>query len=107
MDKLQFTDNYVLYEDRGNDQLRFKCTTSDGAARPGIDAIDLVPYEWIHVVGVYDGAEARVYLNGEKKGVLPLTGTVNPGQKATLYLIINLVLSSFKISLVKVNVSYP
>ncbi len=78
------TDNYVLYEDKANNQLRFKVTTSDGAARPGIAAADLVKDQWIYVVGVYDGSEARVYLNGVKKGVLPLTGIVKPGQAATL-----------------------
>ena len=78
------TDNYVLYEDKGNNQLRFKVTTSGGAARPAIPAADLKKGEWINVVGVYDGANAMVYLNGVLKGTLPLTGTVNAGQVATL-----------------------
>ncbi|MDP1678017.1 MAG: glycerophosphodiester phosphodiesterase family protein [Bacteroidota bacterium] len=78
------TDNYVLYEDKGNNQLRFKATTSGGAARPGISAADLKTGEWINVVGVYDGANAMIYLNGVLKGTLPLTGTVNAGQSATL-----------------------
>lgn len=78
------TDQYVLYEDKANNQLRFKVSTSDGAARPAIEAADLVVDQWIQVVGVYDGAEARVYLNGVRKGVLPITGTVNIGQSATL-----------------------
>lgn len=78
------SDQYVLYEDKGNNQLRFKVATSDGAARPAIEAADLVVDQWIQVVGVYDGTEARVYLNGEKKGMLPITGTVNTGQAATL-----------------------
>lgn len=78
------TDQYVIYEDRGNNQLRFKVTTSGGAARPAIQAADLKTGEWINVVGVYDGANAKIYLNGVLKGTLPLTGTVNPGQAATL-----------------------
>ncbi|MFA6980846.1 MAG: LamG-like jellyroll fold domain-containing protein [Ignavibacteriaceae bacterium] len=78
------TDNYVIYEDRGNNQLRFKVATSGGAARPAINAADLKTGEWIHVVGVYDGVNAKIYMNGLLKGTLPLTGTVNKGQVATL-----------------------
>ncbi|MDP3148090.1 MAG: LamG-like jellyroll fold domain-containing protein [Ignavibacteria bacterium] len=78
------TDNYVLYEDRGNNQLRFKVSTTGGAARPGIAAADLKTGEWIHVVGVYDGANASIYLNGVFKNSLPVTGTVKTGQVATL-----------------------
>lgn len=78
------TDNYVIYEDRGNNELRFKAATSGGAARPGIKAADLKTGEWIHVVGVYDGTNAMIFMNGILKGTLPLTGTVNKGQSATL-----------------------
>ena len=77
-------DQYVIYADRGNKELRFKATTSGGAARPGIPQVDLITGKWINVVGVYDGANAMVYLNGVKKGVLPLTGTINAGQIAML-----------------------
>jgi len=90
------SDNYILYLDRGNDELRFKVTTSNGAARPGIPAADLVLNQWLHVVGVYDGnttptaGEARIYLDGVLKdteignnnGGSGLTGTVTPGQVA-------------------------
>ncbi|MDD8017219.1 MAG: glycerophosphodiester phosphodiesterase family protein [Bacteroidota bacterium] len=78
------TDNYVLYEDKGNNQLRFKVSTSNGAARPAIPAADVKTGEWIHIVGVYDGTNAMIYLNGVLKGTLPLTGTVNAGQVAML-----------------------
>ncbi len=78
------TDQYVLYEDKGNSELRFKVTTSSGAERPGIPDADLVSGEWIHIVGVYDGTNAMIYLNGILKDTHPLTGTVNPGQNATL-----------------------
>jgi len=73
------TDNYVLYEDKGNNQLRFKCRAGADAARPAIAAADLVTGEWIHIVGMYDGTEASIYLNGVKKNSLPLAGTVVPG----------------------------
>ena len=78
------TDNYVLYEDRGNSELRFKVSTSSSAERPGIPDSDIPTGEWIHVVGVYDGAHAMIYLNGELKDSHAITGTVKPGQVATL-----------------------
>ncbi len=78
------TDNYVIYEDKGNNELRFKVTTSDGAARPGIPTSALVANKWIHIVGVYDGTNAMIYLNGVFIKSLPLTGTVNAGQVATI-----------------------
>jgi len=78
------TDNYVIYEDRGNNELRFKAATSGGAARPGIKAAELKTGEWLHIVGVYDGTNTKIYMNGILKSTLPLTGTVNKGQVATL-----------------------
>lgn len=79
------TDNYVIYEDKGNKELRFKVTTTNGAERPGIPVDDLVVGEWLHVAGVYDGSSAKIYLNGELKDTHPnLTGNVRPGQNATL-----------------------
>ena len=78
------TDNYVLYGDRGNSELRFKVVTSVGAERPGIPSADVKAGEWIMVSGVYDGVNAMVYLNGVLKDSHPLTGTVKTGQVATL-----------------------
>ncbi|MCA9732818.1 MAG: T9SS type A sorting domain-containing protein [Deferribacteres bacterium] len=78
------TDNYVIYEDRGNNELRFKVTTFNGAERPGIPGAELVKDEWMNVIGVYDGAEARVYLNGVLKDTHPLTGNVKPGDIVTM-----------------------
>jgi len=77
-------DQYVLYGDRGNSELRFKVTTSVSAERPGIPNADLTKGEWINIVGVYDGTNAMIYLNGVKKDSHPLTGTVKTGQVATL-----------------------
>ena len=77
-------DNYVIYADKGNKELRMKVSTSGGAARPGIPQADLISGEWMHIVGVYDGANAMIYLNGVKKGVLPLTGNIVAGQVAML-----------------------
>ena len=78
------TDNYVIYEDKGNSELRFKVSTSNGAERPGIRETDLRVNEWLHIVGVYDGSNAMIYLNGELKDTHSLTGIVNPGQVANL-----------------------
>lgn len=78
------TDQYVLYEDKGSNELRFKVSTSVSAERPGIPAADLKANEWIHVVGVYDGSAAKIYLNGVLKDTHPITGTVKTGQAATL-----------------------
>lgn len=61
-------DNYILYLDRGNQELRFKVTDADGTAeRPGIPESMLTLEEWNHVLGVYDGSEgvAKIYFNGE------------------------------------------
>lgn len=93
-------DEYVLYLDRANRELRFKVTLANGeAARPGIPESMLKVGEWIHVVGVYDGkasptvGEARIYLNGELMDThvghdaavgTGLTGNVRTGQTAGL-----------------------
>ena len=73
-------DQYALYLDKGNKELRFKVTTVTSAERPGIPEIDLISGEWIHLVGVYDGTAAKIYLNGVLKDSHPLTGNVKPGQ---------------------------
>jgi len=73
------TDEYSLYEDRGNKELRFKSTSVTGAARPGIPESEILTGEWINVVGVYNGTVAMIYLNGVKKKELALTGNVRSG----------------------------
>lgn len=80
-------DNYVLYLDKNNDELRFKVTTTaGGAARPGVPASLLNTTDWLHVMGVYDGeGEARIYYNGELAGALSaagMTAAVRSGQVA-------------------------
>ncbi|MDP3580776.1 MAG: LamG-like jellyroll fold domain-containing protein [Ignavibacteria bacterium] len=77
-------DQYVLYEDKGNNELRFKVATSASAERPGIPAASLVAGQWLHIVGVYDGSNAKIYLNSIMMDNHPLTGTVKPGQIAML-----------------------
>lgn len=58
-------DNYVLYLDEGAAELRFKVTNAAGAfARPGIPQSQLQVGRWHHVVGTFDGATARIWLDG-------------------------------------------
>ena len=61
-------DSYILYLDKGNNELRFKVTDVDGTAeRPGVPADMLTTEEWHHVMGVYDGSQssAKIYFDGE------------------------------------------
>jgi len=87
-------DCYVLYLNNftgtADDELRFKVSDQDGTAeRPGIPEANLVLNEWMHVVGVYSGAdgEARIYLNGglqDTHSNVNLTSVVEAGQAAGL-----------------------
>jgi glycerophosphoryl diester phosphodiesterase len=59
-------DSYILYLDKSNAELRFKVKDNDiDVERPGIPESLLSTGNWIHVVGVYNGDEAMIYLNGE------------------------------------------
>jgi len=59
-------DSYILYLDKVNAELRFKVKDNDGdAERPGIAEADLLVGTWMHIVGVYNGYNAMIYLNGE------------------------------------------
>ncbi len=61
-------DNYVMYLDKGNNELRFKSTTAtNGAERPGIPAKLLDTTAWHHVMGVFNGSNAsdRIYFDGQ------------------------------------------
>lgn len=81
-------DAYVLYLDRGNNELRFKVTDNNGTAeRPGVPASMIVPEQWHHVMGVYDGANqsAKIYFDGDLIDVhtnASLTDPVQIGQIA-------------------------
>lgn len=60
-------DNYVLYLDKANEELRFKVTDADGTSeRPGIPEAMLPYVRWFHVAGVYRAAAqaAEIYLDG-------------------------------------------
>lgn len=65
-------DNYVMYLDKTNAELRFKATDNASptgvstGAHPGIPAAMLNTSSWFHVMGVYDGTQgsSKIYLNG-------------------------------------------
>ncbi len=76
-------DNYVLYLDKANNELRFKATNASGVTtsssqHPGVRASLLNKTDWLHVMGVYDGDRARVkmYFNGQ---LVDVTSHPNPG----------------------------
>ena len=83
-------DSYVLYFDKGANELRFKVTDdNDTAERPGVPADSLNAEEWHHVMGVYDGANAsaKIYFNGDLVDVHTNAGLVDPvapGQIASI-----------------------
>ena len=93
------TDCYVLYLDKGNNELRFKIGDVNGhAARPGIPAAFLQTNEWLHIAAVYNGnfgsaGRASIYLNGvlmdshvgnDSSLGVGLTANVKPGQVASM-----------------------
>lgn len=84
-----YQDSYIIYEDKNNQEIRFKITDNTGTnQRPGIPQEDLSLDVWYHIAGVYDGEvkEARIYLNGELKDTHMHAGLwdpVQPGQDAT------------------------
>ncbi|MCO6045290.1 LamG domain-containing protein [Aeoliella sp. ICT_H6.2] len=86
------SDSYVMYLDKGNNELRFKVTDANGtstSAHPGIPAAMLDTTDWHHVMGVYDGTagSVKIYYDGVLADIasMPTTvGTVRPGQVASL-----------------------
>ena len=80
-------DYYVLYLDKGNQELRFKVKDGLGLlSRPGISQSDLILNQWIHIAGVYNGKEAMIYLNGELMDSHTTTGigTLGSNQDAEI-----------------------
>lgn len=88
-------DNYALYLDRANGELRFKVATANGAAeRPGASAyvVDKKRGEWVHVVGMLDpndaaGPSAKIYLDGvlrDRHTAVNLASTLPAGQLAAI-----------------------
>jgi hypothetical protein len=58
-------DAYIMYLDKGNEEIRFKVKDVDGdAERPGIHESYLTLNKWYNIVGVYNGHNAMIYLDG-------------------------------------------
>lgn len=88
-------DNYVMYLDKANGELRFKVATANGhAERPGASAtlIDKRMGQWMHVVGQLDphdpaGPSAKLYLNGvlrDRHTAVKLNSSLPAGQLAAI-----------------------
>ena len=83
-------DNYVLYLDKGANELRFKATTTGGtssAAHRGVPASMLDTSNWHHVMGTFDGSAgaSKIYFNGnlvDISSVNTTNGLVRAGQLA-------------------------
>lgn len=92
-------DNYVLYLDKGNNELRFKATnqaggSTVGAQHPGVAASLLNTTDWVHVMGVYDAQKGRsmIFYNGQLADISAQAGasqllanqTIRTGQIASI-----------------------
>ena len=75
-------DLYDMYEDKGNNELRVKVSTTGGAERPGIPTAQLQKDQWIHIAGVYDGAasQMKIYMDGQLIDTHNLAGVINGTQ---------------------------
>lgn len=79
-------DIYDMYEDKNNNELRVKVTTTVSAERPGIPTAQLETNRWLHIVGTYDSVEGKVkiYMNGQLIDTHNLTGLVNGAQYSSI-----------------------
>jgi len=79
-------DLYDMYEDKGNNELRVKVTTTVGAERPGIPTAQLETGQWLHIAGIHDisAGQMKIYMNGNLIDTHNLTGTINGTQYSTI-----------------------
>lgn len=88
-------DNFVLYLDKGNGELRFKVATANGyAERPGASSyiVNKKQGEWMHVVGLLDqsdpaGPSAKIYIDGvlrDRHTAVKLNSVIPSGQLAAI-----------------------
>jgi hypothetical protein len=79
-------DLYDMYEDKSNNELRCKFTTTVSAERPGIPTAQLLKNQWLHIVGTYDSAigQTKIYMNGQLKDTHNLTGFINGPQFSSI-----------------------
>ncbi|MEM1303893.1 MAG: LamG domain-containing protein, partial [Planctomycetota bacterium] len=77
-----------LWVSTNSDDLRLQVFAASGVAEKAHgDDLDLAPGSWHQAVGVYDGAEARIYLDGQlyttltdTDGIAPPTGQLRIGR---------------------------
>jgi hypothetical protein len=54
----------------------FQTVNASEVSANAASAISVNYGEWVHLVGVYDGATVRIYVNGVEQGNAPLTGNI-------------------------------
>ena len=79
-------DLYDMYEDKTNNELRVKVTTTAGAERPGIPTAQLKKNQWLHIAGIHDKSAGlmKIYMNGQLIDTHNLTGFINGSQNSTI-----------------------
>ncbi|MBM3212333.1 LamG domain-containing protein [Candidatus Poribacteria bacterium] len=79
-------DLYDMYEDKSNNELRVKVTTTVSAERPGIPTAQLKKNQWLHIAGIYDksAGQMKIYMNGQLMDTHNLTGFVNGLQNSAI-----------------------
>jgi hypothetical protein len=79
-------DLYDMYEDKGNNELRVKVTTTAGAERPGIPTAQLKKNQWIHIAGIFDSTagQMKIYMDGKLIDTHNLSGKVNGTQYSSI-----------------------
>jgi hypothetical protein len=78
-------DSYILYEDKGGNDFRFKVTTDIAAERPSIPDVNVRIKNNLFVAWVYDGVTARIFLDSTLQDTHLLTWTVSSGQIAYIW----------------------
>jgi hypothetical protein len=79
-------DIYDMYEDKGNNELRVKVTTTVSAERPGIPTAQLKKSQWLHIAGIFDSAagQMKIYMDGKLIDTHNLTGKVSGTQFSSI-----------------------
>lgn len=68
-------EQYSLYTDGATNTPKFKIY-SGGVWNTISAGVDLTPDEWSHIAGSYNGAELKIYVNGELSNTSVLTGDI-------------------------------